>query len=124
MSTEVKVTQLIVQLNRETAAGKIQWKATQPPASLVQGTEDVVHYFFEGEYKGKLIGIYERRYKSFFDEHDFYWNNEIVLAILNNRHQRKIIWEFSERTPALIDLYSTIREQCSGINELLDDLLK
>lgn len=124
MSTESKVTQLIVQLNRETAAGNIQWKATQPPESLVQGTEDVVYHFFEVKYKEKLIGIYERRYKSFIDEHDFCWCNEIVLSILNNHNQRKIIWEYSERSPALIDLFSTVREQCSGINELLDDLLK
>lgn len=122
MSADNKITQLIVQLNRETATGSLQWKSTPPPESLNQGTEDIVHHFFECTYKEKLIGIFERRYKCFFNEFDFNWNDRVVLCLLDNRQTRKITWEYSERSPALADLFSTVREQCSGINDLLAQL--
>lgn len=121
MSTD-KITQLIVQLNRETASGSLQWKSTKPPESLNQGTEDIVHHFFECTYKEKLMGIYERRYKNFFDEFSFYWCSETVLCLLDKRDSRKITWEYSERSPALADLLSVVKEQCSGINDLLAQL--
>jgi hypothetical protein len=124
MSTDNRVTQLIVQLNRETAAGKIKWKATAPPGSLTQGTEDIVHHFFETIYKGKIIGVFERRYRHFTDEDMFFWSNQIVLSILDNPNQRKILWEYSDYSPALLDLFSIVREQCSGIDEWLDKLLE
>jgi hypothetical protein len=122
MSTESQLTQLIVLLNRETASGNIQWKAIQPPKSLIEGTDDVVHHFFETKYKEKLIGIYERRRRSCYNEFDFYWSTEIVLSILNK--QGYIVWEYSENSQALLDLFETVKEQCSGINDLLNELLK
>ena len=121
MKRETKTMQLITKLIRETAKGEIKWSVEDVPRSLNQATEREVPLYLETEYKGKLLGIYDVRSKNFFDEHAFYWNESIGFCIVDS--DRRVVWELDEYFPALLDLFNTAREQASGVNDIIDDLL-
>lgn len=121
MSNEGKAEQLLIKLIRETSAGNITWNLKDPPSGLVDATEDVVPLYLQTSYKGKFIGIYQQRLRHYVDEDEFHWVEGVGFCITDS--QERVVWEFNERSPALIDLFNTAREQASGIGDLLDDLL-
>lgn len=121
MERENKTMQLITKLIRETAKGEIKWRVKDAPKSLNQATEREVPLYLETSYKGKFLGIYDVRSKSFFDEHAFYWSESVGFCIVDIGG--RVVWELNEYFPALLDLFNTAREQASGINEIIDDLL-
>ncbi len=121
MSTESKTAQLITKLIRETSKGHVDWHVKDAPRALNYDTEQSVPLYIETEYKGKRLGVYDLRRKSFFDEHDFYWSESIGFCIVDD--EGRVVWEANEYSPALLDLFNTAREQASGIDDILDDLL-
>lgn len=121
MSTESKTAQLITKLIRETAKGNIKWQVKDAPRALNHDTEQSVPLYLQAEYKGKNLGVYDLRIKSFYDEHEYYWSESIGFCIVDDFG--RVVWESSEYSPALRDLFSTAREQASGIDDILDDLL-
>jgi hypothetical protein len=121
MSTESKTAQLITKLIRETAKGNIEWHVKDAPRALNHDTEQSVPLYLQTEYKGKKLGIYDLRTKSFYDEHEYYWSESIGFCIVD--HFNRVVWESSEYSPALRDLFNTARKQASGIDDILDDLL-
>lgn len=121
MKIESKAEQLITKLIRETSSGGVSWSIENVPTGLNIGSEDVFPLYLETVYKDKNIGVYQRRYKSFVDEYDFHWNESVGFCITDD--ERRIVWEYEERSPLLLNLYSTAREQASGIGDLFDDLL-
>lgn len=121
MDTESKTAQLITKLIRETSKGNVQWEVRDAPRALSQATEQVIPLYLQTQYKGKFLGVYEVRTKSFYDEHDYYWLEGLGFCVVDN--QGRVIWELKEYSPALRDLFDTAREQASGINDILNDLL-
>jgi hypothetical protein len=120
MTTENKIAQLITKLIRETAKGNVKWKIEKAPRSLNYETESSVPLYLQTEYKGKLLGIYDHRSK-YFNEGEGYWHEGIGFCIVNGGG--KVIWVLNDYSPALLDLFNTAREQVSGIDDILDDLL-
>lgn len=122
MSVENKAEQLIVLLTRETYSGSVRWEHTKPPVGLSNATEDFYPLFFLANYKGTPIGLYQRRYKYFFDEYEFYWRENIGMCIVGE--YGSVLWQYTERSSALINLFEAAREQASGIGGVLASLLK
>lgn len=121
MSTESKTAKLITKLIRETAKNNIEWEVIDAPRALNQDTEQSVPLYLQAEYKGKNLGVYDLRTKKFYDEHEYYWSESIGFCIVDDRG--RVVWESSEYSQALLDLFNTAREQASGIDDILDDLL-
>ena len=121
MSTENKTAQLITKLIRETAKDNVKWEVEEAPRSLNYETESSVPLYLQAEYKGKLLGIYDHRSKHFTDVDEYYWSESIGFCIVDT--DGRVIWESNEYSPALLDLFNTAREQASGIDDILDDLL-
>lgn len=122
MNIDDKEIKLITKLNRETSKGLIKWSVESPPKSLTTATEDEIFIYFKAPYKNKFVAIYERKYKHFYSEHDFYWGGLDVFAILDD-HER-VLLEFSKSSPALRDLFVTVREQVADLDGLLDGMLE
>ncbi|MUH95237.1 hypothetical protein GNP63_01550 [Aliivibrio fischeri] len=122
MSIENKAIKLITKLIRETASNNVTWNVSNPPRALVLATEDEIYTYFQADYKDKVVAIFERKSKYFIDEHEFYWTSSDVFAVLDN--ENRILLEFSQISPALRDLFSTVREQVADLDSLLDDLLE
>ena len=121
MTTENKTAQLITKLIRETAKGNVKWKIKEAPRSLIYETESSVPLYLQTEYKGKLLGIYDHRSRSFVDEEKYYWSEDVGFCIVTE--DGKVIWTVNEDSFPLRDLFNTAREQASGIDDILDDLL-
>lgn len=121
MLTDNKSIQLITKLLRETAAGDIKWVLSYPPKSLISATEDEIHSYFQVNYKDRIIAIFERRSRYYYDEHAFYWTSQTSFAILDNFEN--LIWEFTQSAPILEELFKVVRLQVADIDSLLDNLL-
>jgi len=121
MDVEDKAEKLIVQLTRETYENKVKWLAKDAPSNLQSGTEDLFPLYLEATYKKTIVGIFQRRYKNFYDEHDYYWGEDVGFCVLDN--EERILWEYNQRSAALVNLFDAAREQASGIDDILDGLL-
>lgn len=122
MTPEDKVTNLIVKLNRLTSLGQIKWKVMDAPRTILRGTDDHIPLFMFTAYKNQRFGLYQHRYQSYDGDHDrFYWSERVVLAILDT--EGRVLWETPEYSPALFDLFETVRKKVANIEEVLDDLL-
>lgn len=125
MNIESKAEQLITKLLRETYEGFVRWEIDRAPTGLTVATEDVYPLFLSTNYKGTNIGLYQRRSKYFVDEHEYYWSEDIGLCVFqNNLVGSAVIWQYDGRSISLGNLFSAAREQASGIDTILDDLLK
>lgn len=121
MSTESKTAQLITKLIRETSKGNVNWEIEDAPTSLNSETEQSVPLFLQTEYKGKILGVYDLRTKYYTDVDEYSWSESVGFCIVDT--VGRVVWESREGSPALFDLFNTAREQASGIDDILDDLL-
>lgn len=116
-----KSIKLILSLNKNTKNKTLSWEVVDTPSTFDDGTEDIIPVLYICNSNGKKLALYLRRYRHFLDEHEFYWAEKKCLSIINDKYQ--IIWESGEQGQAINDLYSTVTEQASGIDDLLNDLL-
>ncbi|GLP99116.1 hypothetical protein GCM10007891_09700 [Methylophaga thalassica] len=121
MRTESKTAQLITKLIRETAKGNVMWEVVDAPRALNAETEQSVPLYLQTEYKGKTLGVFDLRTKYFTDVDEWYWSEGVGFCIVDDRG--RVVWESREASPALLDLFNTAREQASGIDDILDDLI-
>lgn len=121
MNNESKTIQLVTKLIKETKKGNITWQVCDAPRALTHDTEQSVPLFLKTEYKGKYLGVFDLRTKSFYDEHEFYWSESIGFCIVDD--DDRVVWESNEYTPMLLSLFNLAREQASGLNDIFDDLL-
>lgn len=92
-----------------------------PPRYLTEGTDDIIQNYFSTEYKNKVLAIFHRRFRQYSGEFDtLYWTGETKMAIVEDEN---ILWENDEYVSAVHDLYKCVKEQVSGLNSLLDDLI-
>lgn len=122
MNSEEKITALIIKLNKLTSLGQLDWHVEDAPRSILRGTDDYVPLYMSARYKGQRFGLYQHRYQSYDGEHDkFYWSESVVLVILDP--EDRVLWESSQSSSALYDLFDTVRKEVSNIDGILDDLL-
>jgi hypothetical protein len=122
MASESKVARLILQLTKLTVDKGIEWKVCDPPRALIQGTDDVVSLYLETEYKGQFLALYHRRYRAYDGDNDVtYWADEVHVAILDA--EERIVWEHTDGSSALTNLFTVARESAANIDGILDSLL-
>lgn len=118
-----KTTALLVKLNRLTSLERVFWHVEEPPRPLSRGTDDYIPIFMVASYKGRRFGLYQQRYQQYDGEHDrFYWNEKVVLAILD--YEGRILWETPGYSSALADLFETARKKVANVDGIMDDLLE
>mgnify|MGYP000606659025 CR=1 FL=1 len=121
MNTESKTEKLIILLTKETYDGNVEWNNEPVPSGLTQGTNDIFPLYLGTVYKDTYIGLFQRRYKHFHDEFEYSWSEEIGMCVLGDNEA--ILWEYKERSVTLVNLFEAAREQASGINSILDNLI-
>ena len=122
MTRRDQINMLIAQLDRMTMEGRLKWSAVDVPPRMLHGTDDIVPVFFETEYMGKPIAVFEKRYRGYDGERDMpYWTSSLHFAVLDD--ERNVLFE-TVHSPAVNSLRNTISEQVSGVDDLLDNLLQ
>lgn len=112
-----KKEQLVTQLIRETLSGEVAWKNSPPPYSLSNATTSYVSVYFNAQYKGYVVGVYEMRHRQYTDVDEFYWYEVLGICLVNNNGI--VTWKSEDYSPALKNLFEIASEQGSGINDLL-----
>ena len=121
MKASSKIIKLITLLTELTQENKVKWHVSDPPNSLTKGTDFVIPIYCDTIYKNKEFAIYKRRYQDFFPDYEkFYWTEKIVLALMNGN---TVIWDYSESSPALYNLFEAVREQVAGLDDIVDSLI-
>jgi hypothetical protein len=124
MPSDNKVSQLILRLTKATVDGEVEWESTAPPIELNRTTDDVIESYHQTELKGQTIAIFERRFRAYDGEHDVqYWAGANSIAILR-KWPTEVIWEHQENSSSLGNLIRIAKEKSSGIDGILDNLLK
>lgn len=121
MELKDKIEKLAIVLTRETYSGNLIWFEREAPNSLIEGTGHIIPLFFACEYKGKLIGLYIKRYKYYYDELEWSWCEDQGMCVIGEND--KIIWDYDKHSIAVVNLIEAAREQASGINDIIDELL-
>ena len=123
LESEDKITALLVKLNRLTSLDNLQWNLEEAPRPLSRGTDDYIPFFMATQYKGQRFGLYQQRYQSYDGDRDrFYWNERLVLAILD--FDGRALWETQRQYSALNDLFETARRKVANVDGIIDNLLE
>lgn len=88
---------------------------------MLEGTANIVPIFLGADYKTNKIGVFQFRYKSFYDEDAYHWSEDIGFCIYDN--SGTILLEFHEYSPVLLNLFELARNNAADISGLLDNLL-
>ncbi len=117
-----KTTALLVKLNKLTSMDKLVWHPATPPAAITRGTDQHILAFMTATYRDTRFGIFQQRYQSYGGDHErFYWSERVVLTILDA--QGNVLWELANNSPALFDLFDTVRRKVARVDKILEALL-
>lgn len=123
MLTDNQASSLVISLNRLTSTGKLNWTLSRPPATISEGTNEVIPFYVECRHQDRLFCLYQCRHQAYnHDLEQYYWREIIVLAILDD--QKRVLLELVEPSSAIADLLSTIRSQLIKIDDLLAEIAK
>jgi len=121
MVASSKIIKLITLLTELTQESKIEWHVDDPPQLLTKGTDFIIPIYYITIYKNKKFAIYKRRYQNFFPDYEkFYWIEDIVLALMDDDI---VIWDYSESSAALYNLFEAVRDQVARIDDIVDNLI-
>lgn len=121
MASKNDFSKVISKLNRLTQEGVVTWRRTDPPKSIMTGTDDHIFNFYLAKYKGKYIGLYEERYQNYsMDLDNYYWAKRTVLALFSPSLEKE--WEF----PVLAgteELKESVQYQVADVDVFVSDFL-
>lgn len=120
MNMEDKVSKLLAQILRATYSGKIDWKLSNPPVSLIRNTDNFVPTFIQATYKGSEIVVYEERGKHWTDEENYNWSTSIRFGFIVSGG---VITEPVRWSPLLGQLYDAAKKHASGVDSIINNLL-
>lgn len=111
----------VFQIFRLTHLGEMQWSRKNPPQSLTGGTNSVFPYFFEAEYGGKRVGLFQERYRYAISETEERWGERVGLVLLDSAGD--VEFEFP-LTPFTNDLFEAVRIKESNVDDFLNVLMQ
>lgn len=115
-SKEIK---LLVEFQKLTSQSLLTWTIIEAPKVLVSTTNDFIPNCYSTEYDGKRFIIYSRRYEDYSMEFDkLYFNERVEIAMIDRIG--RVLWEYTDRAPALNDLFSIVKHQTSGIDDIFN----
>ncbi|MBN7768237.1 hypothetical protein [Pectobacterium brasiliense] len=110
---------LITQLNRYTLSGSLNWNREEPPMNIKAGTDSYIPLFFSTMFQNSKIGVYEERYRNCTDSEKQYWDNKIILCLVDIENNIST-WEYLENPSILYNLFDSIKYKTSGISDILN----
>ncbi len=117
---EDKVSKFILELIKKTKKKDLIWVTSTRTPSFPDGGERHVDLVYETTISDKKFRIYKYQIKLFRDEYEYEWSERIKLEAIDGGYN--VIYEVPYQY-SLFNLYETVREQTSGIEDLIDTLL-
>lgn len=108
---------MIVRLIEETSTRRISWEIVDAPQSVTRGTDDVFPLFFKGSFKDNVICLYQAKGKRYLDDRDHYWNESLVIGILDR--EERLVWEYEGNDAELHELFTDVRRSVADVDRFL-----
>jgi hypothetical protein len=131
MATENdKILESITKLIKLTQQNKVQWSAApfKSDSVLINNSQNIVGAIYKVLYKEQYLRLYKLRFKvntfndplaaAFLGKPSFI--TKYILEIINE--EDVCLWTFPQ-VPSLVDLYTAVQFQVSGVTTLINKLL-
>jgi len=118
---ENKVSKFILELIKRTKMKDVIWSTSDRVPIFPDGGERYTDLVYTSELNGKIFRIYKYQIKVFRDEYEYEWSERIKFENVDSLFN--VVYEIPYQY-SLFNLYETVREQTSGIEDLIDDFLK
>ncbi|MNF54657.1 hypothetical protein D3C76_774770 [compost metagenome] len=115
--SDPRISNMVTRLIEETVRGRVVWRIADVPETITLGTNDIFTLFVETNFRDTRFAMYEVRYKHYTDEYDYYWNEKVILAILDS--EDRVLWPISG-TPEIYELFADVRQKVAGVDQLLN----
>jgi hypothetical protein len=120
MPNDAKIEKLIRLLIRKTTEGEIEWDQTEPPNSLTEASNFVIHEYFASAYKEQDIAVYEAKFQNYDDDRGTYWSSTYCFAFITDN---RAIWETWDREYPISTLFRVAKESAADVDNILNKLL-
>jgi hypothetical protein len=107
----------LLQLTRE---GNLKWHRVRPDAYFLRGRDDIVESYYVTVHKDYRFRLYERRYKEWTDETEFYWTSDVCLETIDEH--RTALWTFP-MSENLWPLWNAVAYQAADVDQMFKDIL-
>lgn len=116
-----KISKFILELIKKTKKKEITWEVSDRIPSFPDGGERHIDLVYVAQINDRNFRIYKYQVKHYKDEHEYEWGERIKLETIDGHYN--VIYEIPYQY-SLFNLYEAVREQTSGIEELIDEFLK
>lgn len=123
--TEIKTTQVIGKMLRETVEGTLKWnflENTQNMGSNIDGYDSIVDHVYYTIINDKAIRLYKYKTKFFTDIDEWYWSIAYQLEFFDQT-SNKTLWAFPSSN-SITNLYNEVCFKASGADNFIDQYLK
>ncbi|WP_129586925.1 hypothetical protein [Pseudomonas frederiksbergensis] len=108
---------MVVRLIEETSTRRLRWQIKDAPNPVTVGSDDVIPLYFECDFKSQNLCVYKVRVKKYIDGRDHYWNESLVIGILD--HESRLVWMYEGNDSELSELFSDVRRSVSNVDQFL-----
>ncbi len=117
MMSEKDASELITDLTRETAAGKLKWRKIKPPGSIAALSDATVDYTYLANFERWHISVTAIGVKDYLETIDeWYIDNRIVIALLSSEYKVEFILPTVSNSG---DLLRAIQHQSADVTGFL-----
>ncbi|WP_146749667.1 MULTISPECIES: hypothetical protein [unclassified Pseudomonas] len=100
----------------DTATGQIKWSIADAPYTITKGNDNFFPLYFQVEYRGRTMCIYEVRAKDYIED-QAYWHEYLVIGLLDN--DGRLLWEYEGNDAILHELFGDVRRSIADVQDFL-----
>ena len=119
MATLKDYVKLIDHLTEFTQIEQIHWKRTNPPNNIIT-INNRINQVYTTTYNHRHIRVYEEDYKYFTDEDVYYWQNQLIIELIDSCQNS--IWQLPPTNNGW-DLLNAIKYRDGNIDGFINDVL-
>ncbi|WP_153797110.1 hypothetical protein [Foetidibacter luteolus] len=115
-----KVTQFVLKLIKLTKSGELQWTSAVPTNRTLVDDGFIADKLYDSTISGKYLRVYRYRTKDYEDDYNFIWIERVSLQLIDIAGNTEFEYKYEH---SFNDLYAAIREQVSGADQFIDEIL-
>ena len=120
MTDDNKISLFILEFIKKTKKKSIEWSESKYSPTLPDGNERLVDLSYSSVINEKVFRLYKYNIKTYRDEFDWDWSERIRLELTDGYGNTTFEFPYEY---SLHDLYNSVRENNSGINDFINDFL-
>jgi hypothetical protein len=121
MIGENKISKFIFTLIKKTKKDEVEWEISNLISKMTEFEEALIDLVYQLTIDDKCFRIFKYKAKSYRDEYDWEWVDKIKFELVDKKGNS--LYEFPYDY-SFFDLYNAVREQTSGIGDIIDDIFK